>query len=462
MNILTGLFDHMVMQRNARGVSDQAITGEIAAAGRLSVRIRAGGRVTERGLGRVAPGTFAVRLKGLPTGGPYQLELRVTDRARQTLDALPVRDVLVGDVWVLAGQSNMEGCGQLKYALKPHPRIRNFYMSDTWAVAKDPLHGSWSAVDAVHHDLGVGYTAPVDPVIGSGLALAFGRRMLALTGVPQGFIACAHGGTSMTTWDPALKEQGGKSLYGAMVRRVQKNGGRVAGVLWHQGCSETAVENQPVYTDRMRRLVAAMRADFAGPALPVVMAQIARFVYCDQMTDGSGYMAVRELQRRLPEAIPHLAVVPTIDLPIDDIIHLAGDGLNVLGGRMADVMRHLTSHGKAGRRPLALRGLRVEPARRGDPWKYKILVDFSNVAGGLQAPGRPTGFHVASGGQALMHYDTRLEGDSVALYVEAMQGVPIKDVALSYGYGLNPYCNITDAENHSLPAFGPLPLAWPG
>ena len=68
-----------------------------------------------------------------------------------------------------------------------------------------------------------------------------------VTGIPQGIIACADGGTSMQQWDPARKSEGGKSLYGATLRRVQKNGGKVAGVIWYQGESDADPTNAPLY-----------------------------------------------------------------------------------------------------------------------------------------------------------------------------------------------------------------------
>ena len=45
--------------------------------------------------------------------------------------------------------------------------------------------------------------------------LEIAKEMLRRTGVPQGLIACAHGGTSMAQWSPKLKRLGGDSLYGA-------------------------------------------------------------------------------------------------------------------------------------------------------------------------------------------------------------------------------------------------------
>ena len=130
----------------------------------------------------------------------------------------------------------MQGCGLLKDKLKAHPMVRAFYMNDRWAPALDPIHDMWDCVDQVHIDYCGGVRPEKSTVIGVGPGVAFGQRMFALTGVPQGVLACAHGGTSMEQWDPKLKKLGSKSLYGAMMRRFRKNGSRVAGLVWYQGC----------------------------------------------------------------------------------------------------------------------------------------------------------------------------------------------------------------------------------
>jgi sialate O-acetylesterase len=44
------------------------------------------------------------------------------------------------DVWVMAGQSNMEGCGALAESLDPDPRVWCFTTRSEWRMAKDPLN----------------------------------------------------------------------------------------------------------------------------------------------------------------------------------------------------------------------------------------------------------------------------------------------------------------------------------
>ena len=56
----------------------------------------------------------------------------------------------VGDLWVLAGQSNMEGYGDLKDTTPPHPKVMLFGMDRTWRPAEEPLHWLVDSPDPVH------------------------------------------------------------------------------------------------------------------------------------------------------------------------------------------------------------------------------------------------------------------------------------------------------------------------
>ena len=63
-------------------------------------------------VGDVERGGFAGVVSGVPAGGPYALEVRAMDKAA-VLATGACAGILVGDLWVLAGQSNMEGVGRL-------------------------------------------------------------------------------------------------------------------------------------------------------------------------------------------------------------------------------------------------------------------------------------------------------------------------------------------------------------
>ncbi|MGJ3243305.1 MAG: sialate O-acetylesterase [Opitutales bacterium] len=463
--IETGLFARQVLQRNRRDCSDQSIAGTAPGPGNIRFRVEDGAGKAVRGLadgsgGTVSRGRFAFRLKGIPVGGPYRVEVTWLPNARgQAAQTLAVDDVLVGDVTLLAGQSNMEGIGYLKAALPPDPHVRCFRMRDEWTVAADPLHVLREAVDPVHHEI-KGGTPERPRHVGVGPGMAFARDMLARTGVPQGLIPCAHGGTGMAAWDPRFKTRKGHSLYGASIRRLRKSGGRVSAVLWYQGESDTdRPESVAAYTANMRRLVAAFRRDANDPRLPFVMVQIGRVVAPDraQALAAARWNAIQEKQRLLAQVIERLAVVPAVDLDLDDAIHISGEDQNRLGRRLARATAGLIGLKNAGKPPIAPGSLRV--ARNPHTGNAVVDVSFRNVTEALASPGRPLGFSlVDAAGHDHILYKTTLHGNRVRLWTRELPEV-IRRRVLYYGYGTNPACTITDAADRSLPVFGPVSLA---
>jgi sialate O-acetylesterase len=462
MEITTGLFAHMVLQRRAAGTATVQVEGTTAATGEVRVTVCRQGRVCAglRGVraGRARAGVFTARWSGVPTGGPYVVELQVVDAAGQPLDTAVVADVLVGDVWIAAGQSNMQGCGHLNQPLQPVPAVRAFYMDDHWDIARDPIHNLWEAIDPVHALLCGGANHPRPPANwGTCPAVAFAHRLHAETGVPQGVLACAHGGTSMTQWDPAAAaEQGNRCLYGALLRRLRKNGGRVAGMIWYQGCSDANPDAAPHYSARTAALVAALRRDTGNARLPVVLVQISRVVGWPADT-AAPWNSVQEQQRRLPESVRHLAVVPAIDLPLDDAIHISEAGQVRLGHRLAVAMRGLVGGPRAARPPIGIAAARVVADSFG---RAVVEVSFSNVVGRLVSGAcRPAGFSL-EGAPVGALFDVALEGARALLRT----GVPSAQAhgwQVCYGHGLDPSCNLTDEADRSLPVFGPLPVDAP-
>ena len=455
MQIDTGLFDHMVLQRNARDVSEARLTGTASADGPMEARVTHGQRALSgwKKIGEARRGRFTALLQGIPVGGPYEIALRVRPaRAGAPAAAdLTVRDVLVGDVWVLAGQSNMEGCGARRWGAQGQPMTRAFFMDDHWAGARDPLHNLWAAVDAVHTDLNGGQQRAPNTTHGVGPGVAFGQEMHRLTGVPQGLIASAHGGTSMSQWDPALRSRGGGSLYGATLRRVRKNGGRVAGVAWYQGESDANPADAALYTARMKKLVASFRRDFGHPALPFAAVQIARVVV-PGAPPAEAWNSVQEQQRLLPQAVKHCAVVPAIDLALDDLIHVGTADMNRLGRRLAGAMHALTAARVTP--PIALKSVSVV-INPDNQTTADVIADFEHVIGKLAAPGgRAQGFEVTDGSRPGYVYRTDLEGSRAIIRTTLPLG-EMNAFCLHYGLGANPVCNVTDAADRSLPVFGP-------
>ncbi len=162
------------------------ITGEAATAGPVLATISGPRGVLKkwknREVGRSAGKRFSALLRDIPAGGPYRLRLQV---GKETA----ARSFLVGDVWLLSGQSNMQGYGNITRRPKPHPLIRTFSMRREWRVATEPLHVLNESPD-VCHNKGVQLAREAAEKFrlivqkGSGGGIYFAREMLRRSGVP--------------------------------------------------------------------------------------------------------------------------------------------------------------------------------------------------------------------------------------------------------------------------------------
>lgn len=300
----------------------------------------------------------------------------------------------------------------------------------------------------------------LDPQIGVGPGVSFGQTMEKYTGIPQGLLACAHGGSTMEQWDPRKKRLGLHSLYGATLHRVRRNGGRIAGIVWYQGCSDAILQVAPYYTRRMKSLVTAFRRDLGNPRLPFVLAQLAPVAHGHELQEPF-WNSIRDQQRRLPKEVDRCLCVPTIDLEMEDCIHIDAASQHRLGRRLAEAMCVLTKAGKSFPAPIEFDGYRLSQGK-GFPPRTSIEVKFSHVAGSLRAGSKPTGFALSDwrGQRRDVIFKTLLQGNRVILRT-ALSENDLKGLRLHYGFGLNPIANITDARDRSLPAFGPIPFGPP-
>lgn len=458
-----------VLQRDENGKGGAIISGSCKGSGDVEYRILKNSKVYKGSKwqlgGRAEKREFISELSNIPVGGPYDIELRVRN-GRKNIDTLTVDDIYVGDVWILAGQSNMQGHGNLVDAPKPHPMVRAFYMRDEWGVADEPIHFLEEAVDLFHNGYGDGPERPSKARLntmrkrclkGVSPALYFGIEMYKRTRIPQGFIACAHGGTSMAQWSPELKNDGGGSLYGAMLRRFNKLGQPVAGVLWYQGESDANQQTDDVYTEKMIELVNETRSDMNIPKLPWVIVQLGRHI----AEDDTHWNSIQEQQRLLPEKIKYLDVVPAIDLELDDGIHISGTDQGILGKRLARVADRLVNGNPKAKPGIKLKSIEVSMKRvaDGEPTNSIIELKYSNVAGKLESKGRPTGFTLLDKEGKVIRgiFKTVLKGNSILLKSNIIPK-NMKKFTLSYGHGRAPYCNITDQEGMAIPVMSNISL----
>lgn len=393
------------------------------------------------------------KLTGVPTGGPYTLRVSAGDGS-----AAEVSGLLVGDLWVLAGQSNMDGVGKLFDTEPPSDRVHAFYYDDRWGIAVDPLCWYDEATDPVHwQNPQARETAIVGAratrSAGAGLGVAFGKELDRLANVPIGLIVCSHGGTSLAQWSPDLRDQGGASLYGSMMRRIEAVGGSVKGVLWYQGESDASTEAAGCYAESFIKFVSAVRNDLGRPALPFLYVQLGCFYQWDAPADMTrAWHQVRTAQLACEPHIAPAAVVSAIDLSLHDAIHIDTAGLRRLGRRLATLANIVAygadNHATTGPRPHAVE---VSEDRTG------VCIRFSGVNGRIISSGRWHGFTVLHDGTELLVKSCRVGPDGRCIEIVLFEPAP-EGAELYYGWGLNPACGLVDEADIPVPVFGPLAL----
>ena len=455
MDLGNTLQSFAVLQRNNENVSAHNFVGRAKNCGDLLLTVKNADGMILEGFDKVLAGSakrgkVSGVINGLPVGGPYTIILQIANSSEKIV----CKDVLVGDLWLLAGQSNMADYGALPSLSAPSPLVHAYYMVNKWDIAQDPLHDTGRAVAPVH-----GGSLDSQPKTvsgrGAGPGLAFALAMYKATNIPQGLIACAHGGTSLKQWDPALKKQGGNSLYGAMYERLQDLGGKVAGALWYQGCNDAQTdETVEQYAVRTRKVFNAMRRDCKNPDLPIVFVQLGSFVANsgDVNISQKRWLQVRCSQYDLALKMKNVACVPAIDLELCDQIHLSNRGVATLGQRLQYAMQSLREPEKY-LPPIKVRNLRCTADKA--TANAKVEITFDNVCGSLEArSGNPCGFSLVKDGEYVSDaINCRLEGNR-AIVLLKMPAIFFNDsYQIAYGGSLQPHANIVDRAGRSLPCF---------
>jgi sialate O-acetylesterase len=407
-----------------------------------------------------------------------------------------------GDLWLVAGQSNMAGFGTLKDEPPPDPRILFYANSNEWLVAKDPLERMFFPHGVVH-GMVPDYTRL--PVGGTGPSLFFARHVIRTTNRPIGLIGVATGRSIPLVWNPTLIDKGPMPplpyIYGRMIDRVKQAGGygKLKGMVWYQGESDAVQYPSAAksYEQNLLNFIDRVRKDTGNPGLPVIVVQLCRLITGKVpglpgpaaeeppvkdvfATFSEAWDEVRAAQLQAAQKRPNVYLVGSVDLyPMADPIHLDFGAFERLGPRIGEValskVYNVPGHGT----PIQPESVRVEPLRSyqtGDPIHGHALirVRFAGVTGRLQAAGRPSGFSLRFPGVSdevlakgvPVIYTTEFDPKDTAAVLlrvagEARSLSETFKAVLLYGAGLDPSCNIVDDQDMAVPAFGPITLGLP-
>lgn len=412
-------------------------------------------------------GTWRVALKPLKGNGP--LEMVVTGK-----NTVTVNDLLVGDVWLCSGQSNMEwglgrsdnGADTIKAATNSKIRLLRVTagqfnepqtdIPSTWTVCSPQTAGGFSAV---------GYF--------------FGSTLQEETGVPIGLIANAWGGTAIELWaSPGAWKQidelaklnadpnGLGRIYNGRVAPLAPYG--IRGAIWYQGESNGGEDD--IYFHKMRWLIGCWRqawgvySDRKGRdgiqpeyQFPFYFVQLADFQGAnDNPAGGDGWAKLRMAQFKAL-TIPRTGMALAIDI---------GNAGDIHPRNKEDVGKRLAFWALAkdyGKSKLVCSGP-LYKSMKADGAKIRMSFDYAGsglMIGRKEGHGPAVEAKAAAGGEApkLQRFaiagedrkwfwaDAAIDGSTV---VVTSTNVP-NPVAVRYAFSMNPAgCNLYNKEG--LPA----------
>jgi sialate O-acetylesterase len=452
--------DGMVLQQNTLisiwGTADKGEKVEVSFRGRQA-------SATANDEGR-----WLVRLDSGAAGGPLDMTIRGNNQ-------LEYRNVLVGEVWVCSGQSNMEWsikqCGgddsKLARSAEHNPLLRMFTVKrNPQATPQTEVAGSWVEAKPETVDLfsAVGYF--------------FGRELQSDLKVPVGMIHTSWGGTRAEAWtrkdvllgDPVLKAreegvykqvedaaQAGKApqqnapsaLYNGMIAPLLNC--KFRGAIWYQG--ESNASRAYEYRTLFPMMIENWRRDFQQGDFPFYFVQLAPFLPIAKAPGESSWAELREAQA-LTLKLPNTGMAVITDLGHELDIHPTPK--SPVGQRLALIAEAKVYGKKVEYSGPTLRGHQRDGER--------MVLDFAHAEGGLisrelvstdprkdkngaighawrasQSTAAPLlGFTVCGKDGKFHEAKAEIRGSSVEVSCAA---VP-EPMAVRYGWADHPLCNL--------------------
>jgi sialate O-acetylesterase len=411
--------------------------------------------------------------------GPGPVEMTIAGK-----NSITIKDVLIGEVWLGSGQSNMEfsvsksvkrfagvNDEEKEIAAADYPKIRMFTvkmsLSDTpvedcegsWEVCSPATVGAFSAVGYFFSrqlqkaiDQPIGF---INASYGASVAQAWIKKedlqsdprfksLLDDLEKQKLAYAAAKAGTAPATQPAGRRARGPANpvsnhspymLWNAMLHPVQPYA--IRGALWYQG--ESIIGGTEMYSQLMETLITTWRKQWGQGDFPFYFVQLAA------LDANSNKPEVREAQAKAL-SIPNTAMAVTIDIGDKKNVHPKNK--QELGDRLAKIARALVYNEKIEYSGPVYESMKVE----GD----SIRVKFGHTGGGLAAhDGELKTFLIAGADQKFVPATATIDGDTVV--VKANE---VKDpAAVRYAWNRWPGgCNLYNKDG--LPAAPFRTDAW--
>lgn len=383
---------------------------------------------------------WKIKLKTPAAGGPFTITLKGSN-------TIVLNDVLIGEVWVCSGQSNMEWSymNGLKDVAAELPTCRNnnirfFQIPKTTANhPQDDVRAEWKLCDSnsLKTFSAIGYF--------------FGKKLNGDLNIPIGLINSSWGGTPAEVWTPekifdddeelrlaAAKLQSFRwwpnhdgLCYNAMIDPLTKF--NIAGAIWYQGESNT-VNNESYYklfTTMINSWRESWKKDF-----PFYYVQIAPYKYG---LNNVGAL-VQEAQTRAM-SYKNTGMVVVTDL-IDSVTNIHPSNKHDVGLRLANWALAETYNQKniAYKSPVY---------KSKTTTNNKITLSFENAGKGLQANGKITGFFISGEKEEWLPAEARIEKDKIIVWNDNLSA----PVHVRFGFGNTLIGNVFNKEGLPLCPF---------
>ena len=411
--------NHAVLQRNM----DVPVWGKASSGEKVTVSIGEQSKTVTT----PSNGSWKVVLDPMEAAGP----LTMTIKGNNTVT---VKDVYIGEVWQVAGQSNMD------------TRL-SFYsnLADSIKSANVPLLRYFTLRQPGQSTGGQNPWIVVSPSTAGNLSATgyfFGKEILKATDVAVGLVVTAVGGTTITQWmDPATlkanpditnSDKGG--MWDAWVTPALGYG--IKGTIWIQGEQNCNTTDAPTYGDRFKLLIQGWRDAWGQGDFPFYFGQLSSTSGSASPNEVCNVATVREGQR-LALSLPNTAMSVNFDIGKGDW--------------------HYPAKPEAGRRlSLPARALLYgeDDLECSGPLYTEKIIDgntiklvFTHTGGGLVAKGGTlSGFAIAPSSGSFVWGDATIRGDTVIVSSSSVKNP--EDVR--YGWSNVPTASLFNKEG--LPA----------
>jgi sialate O-acetylesterase len=393
-----------------------------------------------------------------PADGKWRVELPALEAnatpqdlvVQQGDQAITLKNIVVGDVWLCGGQSNMQWsvaqCAGADEAISAstNPRIRLFTVNRKGLPQPqtDLDGGNWAeaAPDVVRHFSAVGYY--------------FGRDLEKDLQVPIGLISSNIGGTTAERWmsaesissNPKIEKitapQGKSDLYNAMIAPLAPYA--IKGAIWYQG--ESNAYAPFAYRHVLGSMIADWRKTFGQPELPFLIVELAPFTQIMAEPSDQDWPVVRESMQVLAKEMPKVATVSIVDVGDQKDIH--PQQKQPVGARLA-----LAAKKVAYGQDIVSAGPQFESLSING---NKAIIKFKNAGEGLELRGDAlTGFTLAGEDKKFHNAQATIEGDTVVVTCEQVPN----PVAVRFGWANFPVVNLWN--KNGLPAHPFRTDDWP-